>query len=185
MSSMPPFVQYGPHTVSTTTEIGKHLWEHERKPNYDPRNHQFPKMLYKAYKGEDGRVRCMDTDPKPFLYPNQEMFRMALEAVHNFNESCQLTVSSPEEQKAKEEEGWRESPKAAMDFVFSLERAITQAAAERNHEDRNMSEKARAEIAAAEADTPEQVPEIKEKPLVKKIDGRSKEAKAAKASQAA
>ena len=189
MSTMPHFVNYGPHEVSTKTSMGKHLWEMERKPDYDPRNHVYPRMLYKAYKGEDGVVRCMDTDPKPYLYPNQEMYRMACERVTAFNLSCQKTIglvpeNGPTELRAAEEEGWRTTPQAAMEFVFSLEKAITTAAAERAYQDRNMSEKARVEIAAAEAETPDQVPEVKAKPAVKKLDGRSKAAKAAKAAKA-
>jgi hypothetical protein len=185
-NGMPAVVPYGPHEVSTKTEMGKHLWSMERKPNYNPEAPEniYPRMMYRAYKGEDGVVKCMDTMPRSYLYPNQEMYRMAVEAVEQFNTSCQRTVVSPEEQKAAEEEGWRTSPNAAKDFVFSLERAITVAATERAHADRNLSEKARAEVAAAEAETPFQVPEIKEKPTVK-IDGRSKEAKALKAASGA
>ena len=187
MSTMPHFVPYGPHEVSTKTAMGKHLYEMERKPDYNPRNHPFPKMLYKAYKGEDGVVRCMDSDPKPYLYANQEMYRMACEKVNAFNLSCQKTIglnpdNGPAELRAAEEEGWRQTPQAAMEFVFSLEKAITQAAAERAYQDRNMSEKARVEIATAEAETPDQVPEVKEKPAVKRVHWKTaqKAAKAAK-----
>lgn len=185
-NGMPAVVPYGPHEVSTKTEMGRHLWSMERKPGYDPKapENQYPKMLYKAFKGEDGVVRCMDSMPKSWLYPNQEMYRMALEAAEHFNTSCQRTVGSPEEHRAAEEEGWRTSPRDAMDFVFSLQKAITVAATERAYADRNLSEKARAEVAAAEAETTEQLPEIKAKPTVK-IDGRSKEAKALKAASGA
>jgi hypothetical protein len=188
MSSMPHFVPYGNVEVSTKTEIGKHLWANERKPDYDPRNHPYPKMMYKAFKGEDGVVRCMDSEPKPFLYPNQEMYRMACERVSNFNLTCQRTVglvpdNGPAEQRAAEEEGWRSTPREAMDFVFSLENAITKAASERAYQDRNMSEKARAEVAAAEAETSDQVPEVKEKPAVKKVHWKTAQ-KAQKAAEA-
>lgn len=179
---MPATVPYGPHEVSTKTAMGKHLFEMERIPGYNPKaiENQYPRMLYKAYKGEDGVVKCMDSFPRPYLYPNQEMYRMAVEAVEHFNTSCQRTVQSPQEQRQAEEEGWRDTPIGARDFVMSLERAITQAATHRAYEDRNISEKARAEVAAAEAETPDQLGEIPEKPTVK-IDGRSREAKAAKA----
>jgi hypothetical protein len=186
MAGMPAVVPYGPHEVSTKTEMGKHLWSMERKPNYNPEAPEniYPRMLYKAYE-VDGTIKCMDTVPRSYLYPNQEMYRMAVEAVEQFNTSCQRTVGLiPEQGQAEqleaEAEGWRTSPQAAKQVLEDLHKAVTKAAMERAYQDKNMSEKARVEIAAAEAETPDQLGEIKEKPKVK-LDGRSKEAKALKA----
>lgn len=188
-NSMPSEVMYGSIPVSTRTEVGKHIWSHERKPGYDPAQNPYPRMLYRAYKGEDGVVRCMEEEPKPWLYANQEMYRMACERVAQFNLSCQKTVGvnpddGPGEERAAAEEGWRTTPQAAMEAVFALQKAIATAASERAYQDKNMSEKARAEVAAAEADTPDQVPELKEKPKVKKVHWKTAQ-KAAKAAQAA
>lgn len=172
-NSMPSEVMYGSIPVSTKTEIGKHLWQHERKPGWSPANNPYPRMLYRAYEGEDGVIRCMDAEPKPYLYPNQEMYRMACERVAQFNLSCQKTVGiipeqGPAEEAAAFEEGWRRTPKEAWDRAKQLHDMVATAAAERAYQDRNLSEKARAEIAAAEAETPHQLGEIAEKPLVKK-----------------
>ena len=189
-NSMPSEVMYGSIPVSTRTEIGKHIWSHERKADYRPENNPYPRMMYRAYKGEDGVVRCMDAEPKPWLYANQEMYRMACEQVAQFNLSCQKTVgvipeNGPAEERAAQEEGWRTTPQAAMESVFALQRAITTAAAERSYRDRNISEKARAEVAAAEAETPDQLPEIKQKPIKKHWKTLQKEAKEAQSGKGA
>lgn len=179
MASMPHFVPWGPHEVSTKTDFGKELFKHERRPDYNPKANQFPMMLYRAHE-VDGKVMCMDVYPKSFRYSNMEMYRMACEAVDNFNLSCQITVNSDTEYNQKRAEGWRDDPKEAYDYAMKLHDDIVRAAAERNYQDRNMSEKARGEIAAAEAATPRVLPEIPEQRTVK-LDGRSKEARALKA----
>jgi hypothetical protein len=188
---MPAVVPYGPHEVSTKTEIGKHLWSMERKADYNPQSRQnmYPRMLYKAYEVE-GVVKCMDTPPKPYLYANQEMYRMACENVDHFNISCQKTVglipdNGPSEQATAEEDGWRTTPEAAKAVIFALKRAITHAAMERAAADKNMSEKARVEIAAAEAETPDQIGEIREKPAVKKVHWKTAQKAAKDAASAA
>lgn len=175
-------VPFGPHLISATTEVGKELMKFERKADYNPRNHQFPKMLYRAYKGGDGVVRCMDGMPNQGLYPNGEAYRRACQSVDEFNISCQMEVGSAEEQTKAEAEGWRESPSEASEAIFKQERDIAEAASWRLKQDQNRSEKAQAEVAAAEASTPEILAEIPTRREVIKVDGRTKEGRALKAS---
>ena len=182
MSSNPYFVQWGPHQVPTSTDFGKELLRHERRPDYNPAANPFPMMLYKA-RDNEGKIECMDVHPKAFRFATQEAFRMACESVDAFNLSCQLTVNDEAEYKRALADGWRENPKEAYDAAMALHDDIAQAVAHRNYEDRNMSERAKGEIAAAEAETPRLVPEIKESRTVK-IDGRTKEARALKSGAA-
>lgn len=163
MAAMPHFVRSGPHEISTKTELGKELWSFENKGDYNPKANPFPMMMYKAFE-VNGIVKCMDQYPKPWTITNPDMYRAACESVDNFNRSCQLTVSDETEYKKALHEGWREGPTEAYDHAMKLHDAVAHAVSERNYQDRNMSEKAKAEIAAAEAATPRLVPEIPEKP---------------------
>ena len=173
-------VPFGPHLVSVTTEVGKELAKFERKADYKPSANPFPKMLYRAYKGGDGVVRCMDGMPNAKLYPNTEAYRRACQSMEEFNISCQMTVGTESEQAKAEADGWRESPSEASDAIFAQERAIGEAAAWRANQDKNMSEKAQAEVAAAEASTPEILADIPTRREVIKVDGRTKEGRALK-----
>lgn len=175
-------VPFGPHLISATTEVGKELIKFERKADYNPKNHVYPRMLYRAYKGGDGVVRCMDGMPNPGLYPNGEAYRRACQSVEEFNISCQMTVGTEAEQSKAEAEGWRESPSEASEAIFAQERAIGEAAAWRANQDKNRSEKAQAEVAAAEASTPEVLADIPTRREVIKVDGRTKEGRALRAS---
>ncbi len=65
-----------------------------------------------------------------------------------------------------ESQGYRMGQTAAIAYVEGLEQAVAVAAAERNYQDRNASDKAKAEIAAAEAEAGAQhIGEIPEKPI--------------------
>jgi len=187
--TMPATVPYGPHEISTKTDMGKELWSYERKPDYDPRKNPYPKMLYKAYKGEDGEVRCMDVHPKPWLYPNMDMYRLACEQVDNFNISCQRTVgigmsldAAKQEHETAHQEGWRDSPHEAKQFVKDLHTEMAKANAEMEFRTKNMSEKAQAESRAFQETTNEHVGEIPEARTVKSYDnpGRSNVSEAPK-----
>ena len=176
--SMPSEVMYGSIPVSTKTPLGKELWPHERKPDYNPDEHPYPKMLYRAYEQEDGRIRFIEGHPKPFLFVNPEQYRQACEEIDNFNLTCQLTVgkdgpenleASRAEQRRAEADGWRENPDKAKERIRDLHRDIVKAATETAYRNRNMSPGANAEWAAAEAETPHVIAELPEKPTVKKM----------------
>lgn len=59
--------------------------------------------------------------------------------------------------------GYRMGRAAAIEYVKELEQMVAVAAAERNYQDRNMSEKAKAEAEAVELRTIQHVPVIPEK----------------------
>lgn len=87
----------------------------------------YPVMLYKAVERENGKVVCGD--------PLDEQFTAR----------CQTIVFSPSEEQRAREQGWRESPKAALAHHEAIQQEIAQAAAEAAHAAQRMSEKARTE----------------------------------------
>lgn len=122
----------------------------------------FPAMLYKAFKRSNGQYKCMDTSPiNPLLYAGNVAAMMAAEAEQeSFSRSCQLIVKSESEKDQAWAQGWRDTPKAALDYAEALEQEIAQAAAEVHFAAQRMSEKARAEHAAADAETSEHVVDL-------------------------
>lgn len=85
-----------------------------------------------------------------------------------FNQSCQLTVNDEREYQNAKADGWRDTPKLAMEYYEGREQELAVAAAVRAYEDRNMGSAAKAESAEFESRTPEHVAEIP----VKKRRGR-------------
>lgn len=120
---------------------------------------EFPKMLYKAHHYQ-GQVRCMAAPPNVGLFLSQTELLRAEEEARRFTESCQRIVQDEREFTRAMEEGWRESPQEAVEFVQARDRAISDAAAHRAYEDRNMSEAAQREIAEAEATIDGHVAEV-------------------------
>jgi len=129
-----------PVIITAESPLGIELakWE---QPGYDPRQHPYPKMLYKAKKRQG--ALCVGD-------PYDEAF----------SASCQHTVKSEAEKRKANDEGWRDSPTEALQHAEALEKAISDAAAHRAFEDRNMSEPAKAEAAAADAETADHVAEV-------------------------
>ena len=104
---------------------------------------RFPAMLYKARRPDSGGpILC--TDPRD----------------ESFSGSNQMTVGNEAEEEQALRQGWRKSPEEAIAFTESLEKAVSDAAAERANADKRLSEKARAEAAAVDAATSEHVAEI-------------------------
>jgi len=136
------------------------------KPGNPPTRRPYPRMLYKASQTSSGKWATSLAPPSRFGFRDENEWDRACQEAHRFNESNQKIVANEAEHRKAEEsgEGWRDSQKEAMEFREALESAIGRAAAERNWQDRNMGEKAKAESAAAEAEHFGHLPEIKEKP---------------------
>lgn len=156
-------VRYNGVDVSTATELGKELLKWERKPGYNPRNHQYPMMLYKAVKCADGVVRATKDEPSQYDYTKETMGLMQrdADAARAFNLSNQKTVMNEDDHAIARGQGWCESmAEAVKHYEQKVEFKLQDATAQRLIDDRNMSEKARAEARAAEVATEEQVPMI-------------------------
>lgn len=141
------------------------------QPGNPPRGvRPYPRMLYCAHRNPSGQWAVSMDPPSRFGFRDENEWDRACQDAQRFTESCQKIVPNEEEhRKARESgEGWRDHPKEAMEFREALEKAIGDAAAERNWRDRNMGEKAKAESAAAEAEHFGHLPEIPEQPVVKR-----------------
>jgi len=126
----------------------------------------FPKMLYRAER-VDGQIKCGAAPPDPYAqWRDHRELERAQEAAERFTEKCQRIVRDEVEMSRAFEDGWRNSPQEAIDFVKGRDRAVSDATAHREFEDRNMSDAAKAEIRAAkDAVGGEHVPEVPRAPV--------------------
>jgi hypothetical protein len=79
-----------------------------------------------------------------------------------------LEAADEAEARNLESLGYRQGQVAAIEYVKSLEHDVEVAAAERAYRDRNMSDKAKAEAAAADAATMQHVAEVPVTPIKKR-----------------
>lgn len=136
--------------ITPESEYGKELVRWNKPYVFQP----FPQMLYLARRRPDGVMSVGETE--------DSVFGGRPGAAEAFTGTCQMTVKNESELNRYLELGWRPSPQEAMDRLKSKERLISDAAAHRAYEDRNMSDAAKAEAAAADAATPEHVAEVPE-----------------------
>lgn len=131
----------------------------------------FPKMLYRAARYE-GNVVCMAAPPDPAFFKDGRDYERAEAAARKFTESCQRIVNDEVEYSRAREMGWCDSPSEAVEFVHGRDRADSTAQAERNYQDRNMSDAAKAEARAAlERNDGRHLPSVPEARLAKKPRG--------------
>jgi len=118
----------------------------------------FPKMLFKAAKRATG-------GPWIVVDPLDERFSAA----------NQITVQNENEMERAIRDGWCMTPQEAVARQLGFEKDISDAAAHRAYEDRNMSASAKAEIAAAEEATSDHVAEVVQKPIKRRVGRPKKE----------
>jgi uncharacterized membrane-anchored protein len=111
------------------------------------RHEEFPAMVYKARRPDSGGP-ILSNDPRNESWSAQN----------------QLIVKNERELEKALSDGWRRDPQEAIAHANALEDAISTAAAHRAYEDRNMSERAKAEAKVADEATADHMPEIPEKP---------------------
>lgn len=123
----------------------------------------FPKMLYRA-ESYNGKPCCMAAPPNWAMFKNSDEARFADEQARQFTERCQMIVKDESEMQRALENGWREDPQQAVEYLEGRTRRIGTATAERLYRDRNMSDRAKAEADAATAAAGgDHQPEIKAK----------------------
>lgn len=119
---------------------------------------RYPAMLYKAFKRDNGKHACMENLPQETGYRTADEYHRAVNAADAFTRQCQRTVYSEGEERQAANEGWRTSPKDALDFLEACEKAIGDAAAEAAAAAVRMTPKAQAERKGREAATADHVP---------------------------
>jgi hypothetical protein len=125
----------------------------------------YPRMMYQARQTSSGKWAVTGEPPSRFGFPDDNSWDRACQEAARFTESCQTTVNDEAEYARKRDEGWRDTPGQAMEFRDALEKAVSNAAAERNYRDRNMSEAALSESKAAEVENFGHLAEIPEKTI--------------------
>jgi hypothetical protein len=122
---------------------------------------KYPQMLYMAQRHPLSNVyEVAAKEDVPSLDGKTVLFH-----AEQFNRSCQMIVNDEREYDRAYQAGWRPSQAEAMQYREGHAQMVAEAAAFRAHEDRKMSEKAQAEVAAVEASTPEHVAEIPASPV--------------------
>lgn len=154
---------YNGQEYSRESQVGKEAAKFEQ-PHYRPEAHPYPRMLYRATKGEDGVVRADagQTLPRHYFRDDQS-YRAAIDKDEAFNQSCRMIVNSPAEHNSAKDHGWRDSAEEAIAYCKHFETVILgTAAAERAAAELKMSPAAQAEAKAIDASTPNILPEIPE-----------------------
>src|SRR5439155_19426109 len=105
------------------------------------------------------------SETQTFGFWDQNEWDRACQAARHFSTSCQRIVKDEREHDLARSDGWRDTPTEAMEHADALQKAIGEAAAERNWQDRNMGEKAKAESANVEEEHFGHLGEIPAKPL--------------------
>lgn len=141
----------------------------------------YPMMLIKAQRipagfPNAGKYATQILEPAYFGFRTENEWERACEFARNWTKGCQRVVADEREHKQALEsgEGWRDSSKEALAHAAELEQMVSTAAAERYYQDRNMSEKAKAESEKHESEHEfGHVPVIPEAPI-KRRPGRPK-----------
>lgn len=120
----------------------------------------YPRMLYKAHKRDNGKYEVALPVSGRHLFLNDGDWQRHMDDVLRFNSECQKTVETEREHQKAREDGWMDSMTEALDFHKKLDDMVAKAAAERNYQDRNMSDGAKAEAAQFESEQFGHVAEI-------------------------
>lgn len=152
--------------ISPDSALGQELSKWEKPYVY----REFPKMVYYARK-VDGKAICLMPMPSQFGWRDPAEYQMAILQAESITKSNQRIVHDADEEKRAREEGWRETPQAALAHLEAVEQEIGKAAAEANFGARRMSDAAQREHRAATDSTHEHIVDLKPK---RKYTKRSK-----------
>lgn len=122
---------------------------------------EFPKMLYRASKHPISKRYYVALDEDEL---SLDRTRVLVDA-QAFNRQCQLTVEDAEKEARAKKDGWCTSQAEALQWREDQDKRDAHAAAHRNYEDRNLSEKALAESKAVEEASPVHLGEIPQTPV--------------------
>lgn len=160
----------GGMVINPHSALGKELrkWEQHRTELVPRGTHpgnpyvfrEYPKMLYRAQRKPNGQFACILPMPDPYAYDKPDLYQRDVLMVESFNRSCSCIVADDSAERLKRGQGWALDPGAAVAQHEAEEQAIGNAAAEAAATAKRMSEKARAELAAADASTHQHVTDV-------------------------
>jgi len=149
--------------INPASELGKELLKWEQHMSYmiprgkSPGNpyeyRPYPRMLYKAAKRANGKVMCGD------LADDYATEREQQDA-QRFTRNCQLIVKSDDEERTAKNQGWCESPQAAIDAFERMEQERGNASAQVLYKAQTMGDVAQRELAEAGAQTHDHVTDV-------------------------
>lgn len=138
-------------------------FSHLRFPAYQFQ--PYPKRLYSAgWLRADEQYR--DALNRRVRVGHEDEWKQILEDARHLRDSCVVQVENAEDERALGS-GWADSPGAAVELQERLDRAVAQAAAESNYDDRNLGALAQAERAAADAASDGHLVEVPRTPVHK------------------
>lgn len=152
--------------ISPESALGQEMAKWDKPYVY----REYPKMVYYA-RTVDGKAICLMPTPSMFGWRDAAEYQMAILQAEAITKSNQRIVQNEDEEQRAREEGWRETPQAALAHHEAVEREIGKAAAEANFGARRMGELAQREHQAATDSTHEHVVDLKPK---RKYTRRSK-----------
>lgn len=166
-----PSVMISPHS-----ELGKELRRWEQHPGPLGRNpgnpyvfREFPKMLYRAETHPvSGQATCMKARPNPWEFihiPDREaraqFYDEACQQAELWNKEHQKIVRDEFEERIAKGQGWANTVAGALERFEQDQQQIAEAAAQTAFHAQRMSDKARAELAAADASTDQHVVDVR------------------------
>lgn len=157
-----------------------------RKGNeYGKPGAEYPKMLYRAQQippglpGAGKWATSVQTPPY-FGFRDEKEWDRACQMAERFGQGSQTIVHGAEEHERAKNDGWCDTPTLAEAAANKFNTAISDAAANRAWNDRNMSPEAKAEVARVESEHFGHLPEIPRTPVKKHVKRGGRRAKAPK-----
>lgn len=178
-----PYLMYDGAKVNRESALGKELEKWERKPDYRPENHPYPRMLYKAAKRPDGKRSVCEVNDSLFPVQGEKGLITVAGAAEQWTRRNQKTVNDENEYRLAYGLGWRGTPQEALELLDAEDANVFKVTAERHAADARMTEKARAEAEKADLSTLKQLPAIPEQKTDRMAGARA--ARAAKAAKLA
>lgn len=157
--------------ISPESDLGKELskWEQHRTrivaDDAMPGNpyvfREYPKALYQArLHPRSGQATCLMPAPDTLTCRDEKEFERLCNETDNWNAKAMRKVPHEEAERLAKGQGWAESPKAALEVFEKEQQEIARLAAEAAFQAQRMGEKARAELAEADASTSSHVVDV-------------------------
>lgn len=158
--------------ISPESDLGKELAKHEQHrtrivaddgpgPGNPYVYREFPRMLYKARQHpRTGQPSVMEPAVDPMTCKDDREFEQRCRELDNWNAKGGRIAKSADEELVMKGQGWSNSPIEALALFEKEQQEIARLAAEAAFHAQRMSEKARAELAEADASTQAHVVDV-------------------------